>query len=600
MKLKTYIAAALILIPALLSAKIYKGAEYRTKEAFTYGRFEVRMKSAQKEGMLSSFFTYHEITTIDDWNEIDIEIMGRYSDDVQFNPITRGQVNHVSHYQTPFNPALDFHTYAFEWAPAYVAWFVDGKEVHRATGAHIEGLNLPQKIMMNVWNPAYANWAGEWNENVLPAFAYYDWVSYSSYTPGAGTSGTDSNFTLQWKDDFDAWDQTRWEKATHTFGGNNCDFVQSNAVFQDGKLILCLTKETAVGYTDIAGPSVLWGRAEPDGIRIEFSEELDSVSATKTSNYILSGKTISSAVLLPSQKTVKVSVAEYDTAAVTSIVVMNVKDRSLPSNTMAPKSVTLIKSKPLSFPVKINCAGPAYQTYRPDQPWGPAVEYGYIDGSLYTNTKTISGTTDPLLFNTELNGMAEYRIRVPNGSYVVVLMMSENFFTAAGKRVFTYSVNGKVVEQNLDLYKSVGMSKAYQKSVSSVAVTDGMIDIHFMAKADNGLLNGIQVYSTGTSVGQNEAVRPEQWKVGQNFPNPFNGGTVIPVDLGGPDNVTIRFYDTLGRKVSELAAGEIGAGEHFFHWNAKDLSGCPLATGIYYFTVSGKEFSATKKLVLLQ
>jgi hypothetical protein len=196
--------------------------------------------------------------------------------------------------------------------------------------------------------------------------------------------------------------------------------------------------------------------------------------------------------------------------------------------------------------------------------------------------------------------MAEYRIRVPNGSYVVVLMMSENFFTAAGKRVFTYSVNGKVVEQNLDLYKSVGMSKAYQKSVSSVAVTDGMIDIHFMAKADNGLLNGIQVYSTGTSVGQNEAVRPEQWKVGQNFPNPFNGGTVIPVDLGGPDNVTIRFYDTLGRKVSELAAGEIGAGEHFFHWNAKDLSGCPLATGIYYFTVSGKEFSATKKLVLLQ
>jgi len=36
-------------------ANALKGAEYRTKDAFTYGRFEVRMKSAGREGMLSSF-----------------------------------------------------------------------------------------------------------------------------------------------------------------------------------------------------------------------------------------------------------------------------------------------------------------------------------------------------------------------------------------------------------------------------------------------------------------------------------------------------------------------------------------------------------------
>ena len=67
-----------IYLPSLLVANIYKGAEYRTKASYTYGRFETRMKSTQREGVLSSFFTYHEIVTTNDWNEIDIEILGRY------------------------------------------------------------------------------------------------------------------------------------------------------------------------------------------------------------------------------------------------------------------------------------------------------------------------------------------------------------------------------------------------------------------------------------------------------------------------------------------------------------------------------------------
>ena len=66
-----------------------------------------------------------------------------------------------------FNPALDFHTYAIEWTPEYVAWFIDNSEVYRQTGDFIKTLTHPQKIMMNVWNPAYINWIGEWNDYVL-------------------------------------------------------------------------------------------------------------------------------------------------------------------------------------------------------------------------------------------------------------------------------------------------------------------------------------------------------------------------------------------------------------------------------------------------
>ncbi len=79
-------AAVLLVICASLApglsglsaaAKPYRGAEYRTRQAFTYGRFEVRMKSAAVSGMLASFFTYAEISSLSEWNEIDIENMGR-------------------------------------------------------------------------------------------------------------------------------------------------------------------------------------------------------------------------------------------------------------------------------------------------------------------------------------------------------------------------------------------------------------------------------------------------------------------------------------------------------------------------------------------
>jgi beta-glucanase (GH16 family) len=580
--------------------KAYKGAEYRTKGTFLYGRFEVRMKSAQREGMLSSFFTYHEITSTADWNEIDIEILGRYSDDIQFNPITRGQVNHASHYQTSFNPSLDFHVYAFEWTPKYVAWFVDGKEVHRQTGPHIEGLDLPQKIMMNIWPPVYVNWAGQWNENVLPAFAYYDWVRYSTFTPDSGNTGTDSNFTVQWTDEFSSWDQNRWEKASHTFGGNNCDFIPENAVFKDGNLILCLTKETAIGYTDNTAPGINSVRGERDGLLVTFSEEVDSLTAATPSNYLLSGKTIASAVLLSDQKRVKLTVNGYDTASLSSLIIMNVKDRFIPANAISVKSVTITKTTPLSFPVKINLGGPEYKDYRPDQMWGPSVEYGYMEGTLNQNNFTIGGTLDPGVYNSELAGAAKYMVRVPNGTYTVFLMMAENYFTAPLKRVFSVAVQGKVVETNLDLFARIGKSKPYQKIVQNVTVTEGILDIHFMNTVDYSVLNGIQIIAAPAAVGSQENGPADHWRIGQNFPNPFNGSTIIPFSVAEDDHLILKIYDMLGRTVSEVPIGHVSKGNHQFAWHAGDAEGRSLASGPYVYTVTGKHYQTAKKMLLVQ
>ena len=77
--------------------KDYKGAEYRTKEAYIYGRFEVRYKPPKGDGFLASFFAYHEISSSIEWNEIDFEILGRYDHDVLVTSIGPGQKTRNSH-----------------------------------------------------------------------------------------------------------------------------------------------------------------------------------------------------------------------------------------------------------------------------------------------------------------------------------------------------------------------------------------------------------------------------------------------------------------------------------------------------------------------
>jgi len=341
-------------------SKVYKGAEYRTNEAFIYGRFEVNYKPAFRAGVVSSFFTYHNITSQTGWNEIDIEAIGRYPEIIQFNTITPGQKFHIQSNFLGFNPFEDFHTYAFEWTPDYIAWFVDGNEVHRQTGSHVQTLQYEQKLMMNIWNPIYSGWGGVWEDEYLPAFSYYDFVSYSSYDPGNGDTGTENNFKFLWKDDLDGFDETRWSKATHTFGGNQCDFIKENVIFKDGYMILALTSENNIGYNDSAFPAMVSAMSNYDGtIKILFSEELDKISAETAGNYLIPGNQISSAVLNPSGRTVTVTPLNFDPFTPVNVIVMNVKDDEPFNNIMPTSAVHAEAVKEKSFPIEINVGGSA-------------------------------------------------------------------------------------------------------------------------------------------------------------------------------------------------------------------------------------------------
>ncbi len=154
----------------------WSGAEYRTKDFYHYGKYEVCMKPIKNDGVVSSFFTYTGPSDNNPWDEIDIEFLGKDTTKIQFNYFTNGVGNHEFIYDLGFDASEEFHVYGFEWLENSISWYVDGVIVHIAT----EDIpSTPAKIMMNVWpGTGVDSWLNSFDGQV-PLNAQYDWFQYS-------------------------------------------------------------------------------------------------------------------------------------------------------------------------------------------------------------------------------------------------------------------------------------------------------------------------------------------------------------------------------------------------------------------------------------
>jgi photosystem II stability/assembly factor-like uncharacterized protein len=91
----------------------------------------------------------------------------------------------------------------------------------------------------------------------------------------------------------------------------------------------------------------------------------------------------------------------------------------------------------------------------------------------------------------------------------------------------------------------------------------------------------------------------------QNYPNPFNLETWIPFQLAGDSDVTIRIYNVQGQLVRELLLGRRGAGYYLdkrgaARWDGRDEMGVAVPSGVYFYTLTAKGYTATRKLVLIK
>ena len=114
---------------------------------------------------------------------------------------------------------------------------------------------------------------------------------------------------------------------------------------------------------------------------------------------------------------------------------------------------------------------------------------------------------------------------------------------------------------------------------------------------------GIRALEQLLAMLQQVEAKPKETALLPNYPNPFNPETWVPYQLAAAADVTLTIYAVDGTLVRTLALGHRPAGlyqskSRAAYWDGRNALGEPVASGIYFYTLTAGDFSATGKMLV--
>lgn len=103
-----------------------------------------------------------------------------------------------------------------------------------------------------------------------------------------------------------------------------------------------------------------------------------------------------------------------------------------------------------------------------------------------------------------------------------------------------------------------------------------------------------------SSIDPRSGAIPSEYKLYQNFPNPFNASTRIAFQVPYNSRVKIEVFNITGALVATLVDSEYAAGDHAIVWQGVDNRGEILASGVYLYKLSAGDVTSVKRLILLK
>ena len=117
--------------------------------------------------------------------------------------------------------------------------------------------------------------------------------------------------------------------------------------------------------------------------------------------------------------------------------------------------------------------------------------------------------------------------------------------------------------------------------------------------------DGSPAFQRGLLVLENllKALTPKETALLPNYPNPFNPETWIPYQLASPADVHISIYAADGKLIRQLDLGQQPTGIYesrssAAYWDGRNALGEPVASGVYFYTLTAGDFSATRKMLI--
>ena len=145
--------------------------------------------------------------------------------------------------------------------------------------------------------------------------------------------------------------------------------------------------------------------------------------------------------------------------------------------------------------------------------------------------------------------------------------------------------------------------RAWLRNIAYRNVTAALTDVRHFAARDVRLGQGVALLVELLQLLKEINAIPETTVLLPNYPNPFNPETWIPYHLAMDADVTVAIYNVQGDVVRQLMLGHQAAGVYegrgrAAYWNGRNQIGEPVASGLYFYTLTAGDFTATRKLLI--
>ncbi len=150
---------------------------------------------------------------------------------------------------------------------------------------------------------------------------------------------------------------------------------------------------------------------------------------------------------------------------------------------------------------------------------------------------------------------------------------------------------------------------AYSHNEGAVYIYDCITDLSLPVESklhspatQGGVKSGLRNNVNMPDVGAKSSI-PSEFRLLQNFPNPFNPETWLPYELASDANVTIQIYDSGGGLVRELNLGMQEAGSYIAkdkaaYWDGRNEIGETVASDVYFYAMEAGGHKSVKKMIL--
>jgi tetratricopeptide (TPR) repeat protein len=122
----------------------------------------------------------------------------------------------------------------------------------------------------------------------------------------------------------------------------------------------------------------------------------------------------------------------------------------------------------------------------------------------------------------------------------------------------------------------------------------------YSVKLANVLSRLDSILMNGAGAGDVLPAVPTEFRLYQNFPNPFNPNTEIRFDLPEAVKVQLKIFNVLGQEVATLVDELRPAGAYQILWDSQNSAGSVVSSGVYIYQIKAGNFIDSKKMVLLR